>query len=297
VLTGQMVQFIQSIPNVIPRLMAQIHSPAIQDILTRLVSAEESGVSGVITWLSEERFVYRLICLLSPQQPPHIHVLATELLKNIITLCAPPPFNLGGNMQEQQSAQGATSGTRDNRMVRELVNEASIRQLVGYMLDPLELSDANWPGLNADGIPHPADPFVVHPLPSSASAASSLCHISTIFVELIRRNNSDFAEPHLFHTLRNRLMNMRMEQGAPLGHMEEGDAEAQDRERMEDAVKGMSESMGIVHLRSLLDILCERFDRLNTLLKEPRTQVRFPTCQGKELMGRNTLRPLLVHGP
>lgn len=68
-------------------------------------------------------------------------------------------------------------------------------------------------------------------------------------------------------------MNMRMEQGAPLGHMEEGDAEVQDRERMEEAVKGMSEAMGIVHLRSLLDILCERFDRLNTLLREPRSQV------------------------
>jgi SIT4-associating protein SAP185/190 len=240
------------------------------------------------------RLVERLISFLSPLQPPHIHVLATELLKNIITLCAPPPFNIGPNIQEQQSAQGPAGGSRNNQMVRELVNEASIRQLIGYMLDPLELSDHEWPGLNNDGTPHPSDPFIVHPLPSTASAASSLSHISTIFVELIRRNNSDFAEPHLFHTLRNRLMNMRMEAGAPLGHMEEGDAEAQDRARMEEAVKGMTEAMGIVHLRSLLDILCERFDRLNTLLREPRSQV---STRLSKADFRNTLHLQLVRDP
>lgn len=283
-----MIHFIQTIPDVIPRLIAQIHSPAIQDILIRLISAEEAGVPGVIQWLAEEHLVTRLISFLSPLHPPHVHVLATELLKNIITLCAPPPFNpLGGNMQEQQSAQGA-SGNRDNRMVRELVSEESIRRLVGYMLDPLELSDIAWQGLNGDGKPHPADPFIVHPLPSVASASSSLSNISTIFVELIRRNNSDFAEPHLFHTLRNRLINMRMEQGAPLGQMEEGDKEDQDRERMEEAVKGMSEAMGIVHLRSLLDILCERFERLNQLLLEPRAQVSRLKDSAE---GRKTLRP------
>lgn len=285
-----MIRFIQAIPNIVPRLIAQIHSPAIQDIIIRLISSEEAGVAGVIQWLAQEKLVSRLTSLLSPFQAPHVHVLVTELLKNIVTLCAPPPFNpLGGNMQEQQSAQGATSGTRDNRMVRELVSEESIRRMVGFMLDPLELSDIAWKGLNGDGTPHPADAFIVHPLPSIASAASSLSSISAILVELIRRNNSDFAEPHLFHTLRNRLINMRMEQGAPLGQMEGGDREDQDRERMEEAVKGMVEAMGIVHLKSLMDVFCERFERLYQLLLEPRSQVSLGmTCLKRiQLRGRN----------
>lgn len=271
-----MVRFIQSIPDIIPRLLAQISSPAIQDIIVRLIQSEEVGVFGVIAWLSEESLIPYLISLLSPHRPPPIQTIGSDLLKSVITLCAPPPFNpLGGNMQEQQSAQGATSGTRDNRMVREMVNSKSISTLVGYMFDPLELSDTDWKGINGDGLPHPSDPFIVHQLPSISSASSSLCHIASIFVELIRRNNADFAEPHLFHTLRNRLINMRMQEGQPLGQMEEGEKEEKDRERMEDAVKGMSEKMGIIHLRCLVEALCDRFERMNHLLLEPRSLVRY----------------------
>jgi SIT4-associating protein SAP185/190 len=250
-----MIRFIQSIPNVVERLVARIASPAVQDMIIRIVSAEEAGVPGVIEWLSSERLIPRLLAFLSPFHPPSAHVIAAELLKSIVTLCAPSPFNpQGGNVEQQ--AGGA--GTRDNRLVRELVSEESVSTLIGFMLDPIDLSDSDFEPSS------PSDPFVVHALPSVASASSSLVHICSIITELIRRNNSDFSEPHLFHTLRNRLMSIRMQPG-PLDDEEE-------MKQLEDNMNELSGKMGIVHLGTLLTLLSDRFDRLHSLLLHPRTR-------------------------
>lgn len=253
-----MIRFIQSLPNIVERMIARISSPSVQDMIIRIVSAEEAGVSGVIDWLAAERLVPRLISLVSPDHSTTVHSIACELLKTIVTLCAPTPFNPhGGNAMQQQGQQPL--GTRDNRLIRELVSEKSISTMVGYMLDEMDLSDRDWRGTGK-----PSDPFIVHPLPSISSAASSLAHICNIFVELIRRNNSDFSEPHLFHTLRNRLMNMRVQ----------NENEEDERKRMETAMGDFSEKMGIVHLGNLLTQLSERFARLHWFLLNPRSQVR-----------------------
>ncbi|KAK6910784.1 hypothetical protein I203_104816 [Kwoniella mangroviensis CBS 8507] len=280
--TPEMIRFIRSIPNIVERIVARIASPAVQDILIRIVSSEEGGVTGVIDWLADEGLIPRLIEFLSPHYSTSVHTVVAEILKSIITLCAPTPFNPhGGNAMEQQAGQGQTTGARDNRLIRELISETNISTLIGFMLDDIELTDEKWEGLNGSGSEEnsPSDPFITHPLPSIASATSSLSHICSILVEVIRRNNSDFSEPHLFHTLRNRLMSVRMqptEQPSPSSDVEQdqGEREEKDRKRMEDALGDMSASMGIVHLGHLLDIISQRFDKLHRFVKYPRSQNR-----------------------
>ena len=239
-----MIRFIQTLPNIVERLVARIASPSVQDVIIRIVSSEEAGVNGVINWLASERLIPRLVALLSPLHTPTTHLIVSDLLKSIITLCAPSPFNPnGGNAMEQ--------GTRDNRLIRELVSDSNISTMIGFMLDDVEVTDRD-----------ETDPFVVNPLPSLSSASSSLSHVCNILVELIRRNNSDFSEPHLFHTLRNRLMSIR----------QENEAEDEERRRMEEAMIELSQKMGIVHLGNLTTMLSERFDRLHRRLLEPRSQ-------------------------
>jgi len=264
--TTEMIRFIQTIPNFVERMMARINSPAIQDMLVRIVATEEAGVSGVIDWLAEQGLIPRLIALLSPQYPTSTHLIAADLLKSIITLCAPAPFNPQGGNAQQQAGQVQPAGTRDNRLTRELVSLTSIRTMVGFMLDPLELSDAEWKG----SIPV-ADPFVIHPLPSISSATSSLAHVCNILVELIRRNNSDFSEPHLFHTLRNRILTAKQ------SIIDGGERIPDDemRSRLEEAMLELSAKMGIVHLGSLLSVVSERFGELHHLLLNPRSIVRY----------------------
>ena len=267
-----MIPFFQSIPNVISRLATHLNSPSIHDLILRLVSCEEAGVAGTISWLSDEGLVPLLIRRLSPHYPSNTHNTVGELLKSIVTLCAPTPFNPhGGNLQEQQ---GGGTSSRDNRLTREIVSESNLEILLGYMLDPIELTDADWAGTGSKHL----DPFIIHPLPNIASATSSLTYISSLLVEVIRRNNSDFAEPHLFHTMRNRLMNMQMAQTeAELTRVtsrKSDTGEDENRDKMELAVKEMSEGMGIVHLGTLLNMVVSRFERLNELVLHPRSQQR-----------------------
>ncbi|BEJ17191.1 hypothetical protein CspHIS471_0605920 [Cutaneotrichosporon sp. HIS471] len=274
--TTEMVRYIQSLPNIIERMVAQIESPAIQDMLARIIQTEEAGVSDVMTWLSEQRLIPCLLELLSPNHPPSTHQIVADLLKGIISVSAPnSSFNpQGGNAMEQQ---GGLQGTiaRDNRLVRELTNKESIEVLVHYLTDAVEVTDRGWKGLEtADGSMNPSNPFVVHPLPSVASTVSSLCYVCNVIVEVIRRNNSDLAEPFLFNTLRNRLMTIQNEQmQVDLAPDEVPDDSTEDasRNRMEEVMPELSDKLAIVHLGNLVAALASRFGDLQKLLGEPRS--------------------------
>lgn len=270
-----MFWFIQTIPNVVERLINRIESPAIQDLFVRLITTEFHGQSTVIEWLAEQGLVNRLTNFLSPEYPPTLHVIAADLLKGIISVCAPAQFD-PATVVDGHSGPGGP-GSKNNRLIRDMVSEECISKMTGFMLDDIELSDKDWKGLNGEGAePSPADPFVVHPLPSISSASSSLSQCSMVLVELIRRNNSDFSEPHLFHTLRNRLMTLRNQQLKD--HAENGRTsavDAADRDAMEDAMSEISPKMGIVHLGGLLAKMIDRFGDLHRFLLEPRSQVSF----------------------
>ena len=269
--THEFIRFIQSMPNIVDRMMAHIDSPAIQDMLVKIVSAEEAGVTGVVSWLADQGIVPRLLDLLSPHRSTNMHSIAAELLKAIITLCAPAPFNPGGGnaLGQQDGQKEQAAGMRDNRLIRELVTTTSLQTMLGYMLDDIELSDKEWKGLDGTGN-HPGDPFVIHPLPSIASATSSLSHICNILVEIVRRNNSDFSEPQLFHMLRQRLMILQGQESPGSGESHD----AKVRRDMEDALQDLTAKMGIVYLGDLIELISDRFGEINRLLKQPRSQAR-----------------------
>lgn len=267
-----MIRFIQSVPNVIERLIANITSPGVQDILIRIITAEtDGGIPGVIEWLHDEALIPRLITFLSPSYPSSMHIIASDLLNSILSLCGPTPFNSHGGNADQHAGQSVRPpGTLNPRLLRDLASRASVSTLLGYMLDDIEMAETiptESPGYDSFS----SDPFVNQPLPSISSASSSLSHVSNILVELVRRNNSDYSEPHLFHALRNRLMNVRMQQ--PAASSGEA-AEEDERKRMEEALEELSPRLGIVHLGNLLDIIIERFERLHHFISHPRSQAR-----------------------
>ncbi|WVO14470.1 hypothetical protein L204_102105 [Cryptococcus depauperatus] len=277
----EMFRFIRSLPNIVERIVSHISSPAIQSLLIAIISSEEGGLVGVIDWLASEGLIPQLLNLLSPQYSPAIHTIVSDLIKQIISLCAPSPFNPHGGNAEQQAGSG--QGGRDNRLIRDLVSKNSVEVMIGFMLDEVELTDEDWKGLNSDDdIKSPADPFIVHSLPSIASATSSLISVCVILVEIIRRNNSDFSEPHLFHTLRNRLISVRMheDQDSREKELENNDKETEqekeekERRHMEEALVDMSSRMGIVHLGHLLSLISEKFERLHHFMLHPRSQNR-----------------------
>ena len=265
-----MIRFIQSLPNIVDRMIAKIASPAVQDMIIRIVSSDEAGVNGVNSWLADEGLITSLIDLLSPHNSTTIISIASEVLRSIITLCAPLPFSPhGGNAMEQQNGQNG-SKARDNRLIRELVSARSINTLVGFMLDPLELTDKDWTNDTSDATDTTAeDAFIVHPLPSIASASTSFNHICSILTEVIRRNNSDFAEPHLFHAFRVRLMAIRQQRAESETPVDD----EEERKRMEEAMVEMSQQLGIVHLGNLLTTISERFEALHHILLHPRSEV------------------------
>lgn len=276
-----MVRFIQTIPNVIERMVEKIESPAIQDLLARIIQTEEAGVTDVMSWLGEQRLIPQLLALLSPQHPPSTHAIVSDLLKGLISVSAPnSSFNPhGGNAMDQQG--GGAGAHKDNRLVRELSNRTSADTLVGYMLDSLELSDRAWKGLGDDEHPElkRANAFIVHPLPSIASATSSLCGVCNVVVEVIRRNNSDLAEPYLFNTLRNRLMSIqteRLRRSPSPTEAVSNDSEGEDetRKKMEEVMPQLADKFAIVHLANLVSALVDRFGQLNQLLIDPRSQER-----------------------
>ena len=101
-------------------------------------------------------------------------------------------------------------------------------------------------------------------LPSQESTTSSVVQSICIIIELIRQNNSDYFEPYLFHTLRNRLI--QVQQHLQM-HTQDG------RDALERAMNEMVNRMGVVHLGPVLDLMCDNLDRLQQFLKQPRSLV------------------------
>jgi serine/threonine-protein phosphatase 6 regulatory subunit 3 len=196
-----------------------------------------------------------------------MHTVVSELIKGIISMAAPSP---GAGLTE-----GLQNGPASNRFARELAHRDSISALTGYILYDFE---ADQPlvkpsgGDSADNVaPLPSE------LPNGHSAMSSVIHSISVIIELIRKNNSDYFEPYLFHTLRNRLIQVQQQlQGADNA-----------RETLEAAMKEMVDRMGVVNLGPLLDIMCERLSHFQQFLLQPRSLVcsscGSPTMTGSRL--------------
>jgi serine/threonine-protein phosphatase 6 regulatory subunit 3 len=211
--------------------------------------------ASIKQWLSSENLVGRLIDLLSPLRSSDMQTVVSELIKGIISMASPSP---GAGLTE-----GLQNGPASNRFARELAQRKSVSKLVDYILadfdsDPDEATE--------DVSMHDETGSSTSPsLPNSHSSASSVVHSISIIIELIRKNNSDYFEPYLFHTLRNRLIQVQQHLQT---HTEDG------RQTLERAMKEMVDRMGVVHLGSVLEIMCERLDIFQKYLRQPRSMVR-----------------------
>ncbi|KDN50850.1 SAPS-domain-containing protein [Tilletiaria anomala UBC 951] len=331
---SEMLEFIKSLPMITERFAAHIETPAVIDLLYRIIQCEDTSPSaGIIDWLADHHLVLLLVDLLSPSHSPNIHNNTSELLKAVIALSAPSPSTLAQNADPSapgfDSSMSSATGVANNRIVRDLAGEDVVRKMVTFMLDSAD-SAVDEPQIPSSETPAPVRassteeeaPMPLNPRDSPASESrvleptdprrsprpspdshrqdkskakapevaitqetrtSSLVTCISIFIELIRKNNSDYFEQHLFHTLRSHLLQRQQElseqrtnkvsrvleqsgtQEPPPDMNEEDD----EMEGMEEAMAEVSEKLGIVHLGPMLGIISERLPDFQKLLTQP----------------------------
>ena len=184
----------------------------------------------------------RLIDLLSPARSSDMHTVVAELIKGIISMAAPSPA--------AGVSDGLSHPPASNIFARELAHRDNVSKLVSYILYEF--------GPQGPDKDKGAERSI-----TQESASSSVVQSICIIIELIRQNNSDYFEPYLFHTLRNRLI--QVQQTLPPDGA---------REALETAMKEMVNRMGVVHLGPVLELMIDHLDTLQRFLKEPRYVVR-----------------------
>ncbi|KAL4256787.1 SAPS family protein [Pleurotus pulmonarius] len=248
----EMLAFIKSQPSVVERILRHVETPSFVDLLVRIIQLDER-CTGVLEWLSSEYLMGRLIELLSPAHSSDVHTVVAELIKGIISMATPSP---GAGLTE-----GLQNGPASNRFARELAHKDSITKLADYMLHDFGADEE----VAEDGVDE-SDTSSITSTPSKTpnlqTSTSSVVNSISIVIELIRKNNSDYFEPFLFHTLRNRLIQVQQQMDAP------GD---DSRLTLEQAMKEMVDRMGVVHLGPVLDILGEQLGKLQEFLRKPRS--------------------------
>ncbi|GJJ74790.1 hypothetical protein EMPS_07148 [Entomortierella parvispora] len=148
--TGDMLQFIKSQPEVVPKLLLHMSTSSIMDLLLKIISMEESVEGkGTVQWLSEQGLMPWLVNRLDPNFDSEVHSVASQVLLDIIAI--------------SQSSHPEQPSIGTNVLIDELKSEVIVTKLVGFMLDRTA--------------PH---------------STSTLINGVTIFIELIRRNNSDY---------------------------------------------------------------------------------------------------------
>lgn len=190
----------------------------------------------------------RLVDFLSPECSRDKHTVVAELIKGIISMAAPSPAPGLGD--------GHGAGIASNRFARELASPAGATKLVGYILTDYKPSSNDAVNSASEGDPET--------LPNQESTTSAVVQSICIIIELIRQNNSDYFEPYLFHTLRNRLIQVQQ-------HLQTHTLDG--RGALERAMMEMVNRMGVVHLGPILEMMCDKLDVLQKYLRNPRSQV------------------------
>ena len=213
----------------------------------------------------------RLVTFLSTNYSPSIHTIVSDLLKSIISLATPSP---GAGITE-----GLHNGPASNLLVRELASKKRAETLVGYMLSEFSREACKTPTASNPkeeeeeedesktderGLEEHERDDCSLPCSTYESCISSIVQSMGLLVELIRKNNSDYFEPYLFHTLRNRLIQVQQH-----SHLTGDDV----REALEGVMKDMVDRMGVVHLGPMLQILAERLGEFQKYLRVPRSLV------------------------
>ncbi|KAE8260710.1 hypothetical protein A4X13_0g181 [Tilletia indica] len=362
----EMLAFIRSLPRSVDRFIAHLETPAVVDLLYRMIQLEEATPeAGTIEWFADNGLVGKLVDLLSPKHSADLHLTVSELFKAVIAFSAPSATNLAQNQSADAFGGGsafggvdsfasARAGGTNNRLVRELASEEQIRKMVHFMLDmgpeksqtaegevksdaPSSESEQDVEAAAADKLKDSASeapkssallPLRPSDQPASETASLSSQHrlsdvndedfppvhapeveISTetmtsslvtcigVLIELIRKNNSDYFEQHLFHTLRQYLIQRQQDftqerrgqafnaADTSLSQSSDSDdmhrrlsnnsfqdpSEDEQLEAMEQAMTDFPSKLGIVHLGPMLEVLCERLPEFQHLLMNPRS--------------------------
>lgn len=193
----------------------------------------------------------RLIALLSPNHTPSVHSVVTDLIKNIISMATPSP---GAGITE-----GLQNGLASNIFARQLALKENIQKLADYML--VDFSPESYPDTDEQDTMSEDGTLAT---PTFESLCSSVVQSIVIVIELIRKNNSDYFEPYLFHTLRNRLIHVQQQ-----SHLAGEDVRAS----LEQVMGEMVNRMGVVHLGPVLDVLSSRLSLFQKYLEHPRSLV------------------------
>lgn len=345
----EMLAFVKTMPAIVEGLVSHFETPAIVDLLFRLVQCEDTVPdSGIVAWLAENDLIPRIVSLLSPHVSTEKHKAASEFLKTIISLSAPSPSSLNQvTMQDSFTGPGEMllgAGGVNNLLVREMASEENVSKMLSFMLDytasnqvPEEnkgldmlqtlqedsaveeedededvwafqktmkdrqnrhfsvsrrLSTAGKGLRDSTATVRPSTVgrrnSIKTPLTEEA-ITSSFANCAGVFIELIRKNNSDYFEQHLFHTLRNYLVMRQQEksgqhrQEKALQQMNDGNAvdrpelslddlpfdDETDAEGLDEAMEEVAEKMGIVHLGPLLRALAEKIPELQEKMRHP----------------------------
>ncbi|KAF9447599.1 SIT4 phosphatase-associated protein [Macrolepiota fuliginosa MF-IS2] len=270
----KMLAFIQAQPNVVERLLRHIECSSFVDLIVQIISLDEHQRCGeVIEWLSSQNFIPRLVEMLSPEHSSDTHNAVSDLIKGIISMATPTPAS--GLMDPAPAS---------NLFARELASREMVEKLVSYIVHDFSApkttsATATSPTIPATSPPtnntasspetHPSDPdsdSEQDHLPSLDSSISSVTNSISIIIELIRKNNSDYFEPYLFHTLRNRLIHFQQHLTEEAGKNPE-----ETREMLEQAMKELVNRMGVVHLGAVLDGVGAKMDELKRFLRSPRS--------------------------
>ncbi|KXN91442.1 Extragenic suppressor of kinetochore protein 1 [Leucoagaricus sp. SymC.cos] len=262
----KMLAFIQSQPNIVERLLKHIECSSFVDLIVQIISLDEHQSCGeVIEWLSSQQFVPRLVDMLSPEYSSDMHNAVADLIKGIISMATPTP------------ASGLIdSPPVSNLFARELASKEIVDKLVSYIVHDFSVPkppstssapiDSTSSSTNTETTTE--SEFDADRLPSLDSSVSSVTNSISIIIELIRKNNSDYFEPYLFHTLRNRLIHFQQ-------HLTEeaGKNPDETREMLEQAMADLVNRMGVVNLSFVLSGVGEKMHELKIFLREPRSLV------------------------
>ncbi|TIB73962.1 SAPS-domain-containing protein [Wallemia mellicola] len=258
--SDEMLDFLKSQNDPITSFLKHIETPVIGDLLFRLIVSDQQD-SSVVDFFTESDFIPKLSNILSPSFSNDAHLAVADLLKTVITFSAPSPPTANPDNQIYIS----------NNFARQLGSENVIEKLISYILDDIPIDKSLKDGdISTNHLPD------VENNDKIASVTSSLISILSVYIELIRKNNADFSEPHLFHTLRNKLINIQQSQQDDIlnsENLDESDEQKEEENKLhlEEAMNKMSQSIGIVHLGSILKSFTKRLGDFQTLLAFPRS--------------------------
>ncbi|BFZ60654.1 sporulation-induced protein [Saitoella coloradoensis] len=120
--TEDMIPFIQSIPNIVEKMLQHIDTPPIMDLLLKIISMDKSEAgAGVVDWLHDSGLITKFMAKIDPHQPTDTQTIVADVLKAIIAISA---------NADNQGVIGP------NSLSRELVSEETVNKLVDYMLHP-----------------------------------------------------------------------------------------------------------------------------------------------------------------